>query len=149
MNLINSIQVKQPGLISQTKRASIWFAQTQRMRMGMNNTWLSPSSYSSLLNISHASLGSPSSPCFHRRSRARAPGGEVLSPSSPFALCAINSLRFLCNLSFSQLKADSERHINLIKRVLLLAVERLFLWQYRWQRCECVCKPSRGLCSVT
>lgn len=32
-----------------------------------------------------------------------------------------------------------ERHINLIKRVLLLAVGRHFLWQYRWQHCKCLC----------
>jgi len=38
-----------------------------------------------------------------------------------------------------------ERHINLIKRVLLLAVWRHFLWQYRWQRWVlCVCEQPKA-----
>lgn len=52
------------------------------------------------------------------------------------------SVSFRISHSLSRKKKTErrrERHINLIKRVLLLAVGRHFLWQYRWQHCECLC----------
>lgn len=83
--------------------------------------------------------------------RCQSPGRRSLISFlslAPFALRYILP-RFPFESLILSVEKRRGRHINLIKRVLLLAVGRLFLWQYRWQCCEHLCvwmcvSPAEG-----